>query len=88
MKVTTISDLRANIAEMFDAIVTDDEELVVTRNGRPAMVVMTKAEYDSWRETEYLLRGENGKELRRRLASPDAPTAHALIPDEELDGAA
>ncbi len=85
MKVTTISDLRANIADMFDAIVNDDEELVVTRNGRPPMVVMTKAEYDSWRETEYLLSGENGRELRRRLASTEPPTRRDLIPDDELD---
>jgi len=29
---------------------------------------MLKSDYDVWRETEYLSRGANGRELRRRMA--------------------
>ncbi|WP_033341123.1 type II toxin-antitoxin system Phd/YefM family antitoxin [Catenuloplanes japonicus] len=72
MKVISASDLHANLDEAFDAIENDAEDLVVTRNGREPLVVMLKSEYDTWRETEYLSRGANGRELRRRAAEMDA----------------
>jgi len=72
MKVITASDLRANLADAFDAIENDVEDLVVTRSGREPMVIMLKRDYDAWRETEYLSRGANGRELRRRMAEMEA----------------
>lgn len=72
MKVITASDLRANLANVFDAIEADAEDLVVTRSGHEPLVVMLKNDYDAWRETEYLSRGANGRELRRRLAEMEA----------------
>lgn len=72
MKVITASDLRANLANVFDSIENDAEELVVTRSGHEPLVVMLKSDYDAWRETEYLSRGANGRELRRRMAEMEA----------------
>jgi antitoxin YefM len=72
MKVITASDLRANLANVFDAIENDAEDLVVTRSGHEPVVVMLKSDYDAWRETEYLSRGANGRELRRRMADMEA----------------
>ena len=72
MKVITASDLRANLANVFDAIEDDAEDLVVTRSGHEPMVIMLKSDYDAWRETEYLSRGANGRELRRRMAEMEA----------------
>lgn len=72
MKVITASDLRTNLANAFDAIEADAEDLVVTRSGHEPMVIMLKSDYDAWRETEYLSRGVNGRELRRRMAEMEA----------------
>lgn len=72
MKVISASDLRANLANVFDAIEDDAEDLVVTRSGHEPLVVMLKSDYDAWRETEYLSRGANGRELRRRLVEMEA----------------
>jgi len=72
MKVITASDLRANLANVFDAIENDAEDLVVTRSGHEPLVIMLKRDYDAWRETEYLSRGANGRELRRRIAEMEA----------------
>lgn len=72
MKVITASDLRANLANMFDTVENDAEDLVVTRSGHEPLVVMLKSDYDAWRETEYLSRGANGRELRRRMAEMEA----------------
>jgi len=87
MKVITASDLRANLANVFDAIEDDAENLVVTRSGHEPMVVMLKSEYDAWRETEYLSRGANGRELRRRMTEMEAGerVEHELAdPDAEV----
>ncbi|MFY1651708.1 type II toxin-antitoxin system Phd/YefM family antitoxin [Solwaraspora sp. WMMB762] len=86
MKVITASDLRANLAEAFDAIENDAEDLVVTRSGHEPMVVMRKSDYDAWRETEYLSRGANGRELRRRIAEMEAGAGvprELIEPDDE-----
>ena len=86
MKVITASDLRANMATVFDAIESDAEDLVVTRSGHEPMVVMLKSDYDAWRETEYLSRGANGRELRRRMAEMEAGerVEHEVVdPDDE-----
>jgi antitoxin YefM len=72
MRVTTASDLQANLEEEFDAIERDAEHLVVTRSGHEPLVIMLKSNYDAWRETEYLSRGANGRELRRRRAEMEA----------------
>lgn len=72
MKVITASDLRANLANVFDAVENDAEDLVVTRSGHEPLVVMLKSDYDAWRETEYLSRGANGRELRHRMAEMEA----------------
>jgi antitoxin YefM len=87
MKVITASDLRANLADVFDAIEHDAEDLVVTRSGHEPMVIMLKSDYDAWRETEYLSRGANGRELRRRMAEMEAGerVEHELAdPDAEI----
>jgi len=89
MKVITASDLRANLADVFDAIEDDAEDVVVTRSGHQPIVIMLKSDYDAWRETEYLSRGANGRELRRRMAQMDAGerVEHELAdPDAEVPG--
>jgi antitoxin YefM len=88
MKVITASDLRANLANVLDSIESDAEDLVVTRSGHEPMVVMLKSDYDAWRETEYLSRGANGRELRRRMAEMEAGKRvehEAVDPNDEAD---
>ncbi|HWS38766.1 MAG TPA: type II toxin-antitoxin system Phd/YefM family antitoxin [Actinoplanes sp.] len=89
MKVISASDLRANLANEFDAIENDAERLVVTRSGHEPLVIMLKSHYDAWRETEYLSRGASGRELRRRRAEMEAGerVQHELI-DPDAEGTA
>ena len=81
MKVITASDLRANMANVLDTIEDDAEDLVVTRSGHAPLVVMLKSDYDAWRETEYLSRGANGRELRRRVVEMEkgSRVEHGLV---------
>jgi len=72
MKLIQFSHARANLASIFDQVENDAEETVITRSGRESMVLLSLSEYEAMKETLYLLKGENGRILRERIAEMDA----------------
>ena len=73
MRTTTFSYARANLAATFDAVVNDAEEMVITRSGHEPVVVLSLREYESMRETNYLLRSPaNAERLKRAIGQLDA----------------
>ena len=70
MRAKSISDFRKNIAADIDAAVDDHVPLIITRTGgREAVVGMSLADFESWKETLYLLSNPaNAKELRDSIA--------------------
>lgn len=68
MKTVTYSESRANYAATLDAVVNDREEVVVTRAGREPVVIVSLADYESLKETAYLLRSpRNAARLLRSI---------------------
>ena len=66
MKVISLSELRANMAKHFDRVEQDHDELIVTRQNREPMVVMSLSDFEGWKETMYLLANPaNAKMLLR-----------------------
>ena len=64
MKTFTYSESRANYAATLDSVVDDREEVVITRAGREPVVMMALSEYETLKETAYLLRSpENARRL-------------------------
>jgi antitoxin YefM len=58
------SESRANYAETLDSVVNDREEVVITRAGHEPVVIVSLDEYQSLKETAYLLRSpENARRL-------------------------
>ena len=55
MRTVTYSDVRQNLAKVLDQVVDDAEEVVVTRSGREAAVIISLREYESLKETAYLM---------------------------------
>jgi antitoxin YefM len=73
MKIVSLSELRANMAKHFDQIEDDHDELIVTRQNREPMVVMSLADFEGWKETMYLLANPaNAAMLRKSIAELDA----------------
>jgi antitoxin YefM len=67
MRTMTYSETRANFADTLNAVVDDREEVIVTRAGREPVVMVALDDYESLKETAYLLRSPEN--ARRLLAS-------------------
>lgn len=64
MKTMTYSESRANYAATLDAVLDDREEVVITRAGKDPVVIVSLEDYQSLKETAYLLRSpENARRL-------------------------
>ncbi len=51
MKTLPLSEAKAKLSGLVEDIARRDEEVVITRNGRPAAVLVSPDDYDSWKET-------------------------------------
>jgi len=69
MRTLTFTQSRARYAETLDAVVNDREEVVVTRVGHEPVVIVSLEDYQSLKETAYLL--QNPVNARRLLRSID-----------------
>ena len=69
MRTMSYSESRAHYAETLDSVVNDREEVVITRSGRAPVVMVSLDDYESLKETAYLLRSPEN--ARRLLASID-----------------
>ncbi|MDQ3763230.1 MAG: type II toxin-antitoxin system prevent-host-death family antitoxin [Actinomycetota bacterium] len=67
MKTMSYSESRARYAEVLDSVIDDREEIVITRAGRDPVVMVSLEDYQSLKETAYLLRSPEN--ARRLLAS-------------------
>ena len=84
MNATTMRDLRANMKAHFDALEEDYDVLLVPRSGnKEAIVVMTLSEYNSMKETEYLLSSpENRKVIEQAMNELEAGETVAFTPED------
>ena len=55
-KILTLSEAKARLSELVATVEQTEEELVITRNGRPAAVLISAEEFESWQETRDIQR--------------------------------
>lgn len=67
MKVVNYTDLRLNLKKWFDLVVNDVEELIIKRKDNKDLVLISLEEYNSLKETAYLLSGKNRDVLMQSL---------------------
>jgi len=79
------TESRARYAEVLDAVVNDREEVVITRAGHEPVVIVSLDDFESLRETAYLMRSPaNARRLldaMERLESGSGQ-AHDLLADD------
>ena len=68
MKTMSYSQSRAHYAQVLDSVVDDREEIVITRAGKDPVVIVSLDDYQSMKETAYLMRSpENARRLREAV---------------------
>jgi len=68
-KTLPISEVKAKLPELVTGIAEREEEVVVTRNGKPAAVLINYAEYERVKETIDILSDTN---LMRQIRKSQA----------------
>jgi antitoxin YefM len=69
MRTINFSDARRQFKEVLDRVVDDGDITIITRRDADDVVLMSLSEYNSWKETEYLLASPaNARHLRESLA--------------------
>jgi antitoxin YefM len=68
METLSLSEAKINLSRLVDKVNTTDEEIVITKNGRPAAVLVSPDEFEGWKET-LLIRSDPGflKEIRKGI---------------------
>ncbi len=70
MKILSLSEAKMKLSALVEALQTDEEEVMITKNGKPAAVLVSPSEYESWQETQRVLfDAELMAEVKRGLAA-------------------
>ena len=51
MKTLSLSEAKMKLSALIDALNISDEEVMITKNGAPAAVLVSPSEFATWRET-------------------------------------
>lgn len=85
MRTLTFSETRAHFAETLNRVVDDREPVIVTRAKRDSVVIMALDDYESMRETLYLLRSPaNARRLFAAIDRMERGTATVEVQLDEL----
>ena len=84
MKTMSYTESRARYAEVLDSVVNDREEVVITRSGHEPVVIVSLADFESLRETAYLMRSPAN--ARRLLDAMERLEAGEGEQHELIDG--
>jgi len=70
METLSLSEAKMKLSELIERVQTTDEEVVITKNGRPAAVLVSPDEFEGWRETIAIKAdGDLMSEIRNGVAS-------------------
>ena len=85
MKTLSLSEAKAKLSGLVEDVERRDEEVVITRNGGPAAVLVSPEEYESWKETR-AIRADRDlmREIRAGLAALKARKARLYTLEELL----
>lgn len=59
MRTANYTELRKNLKEHIDAVITDNDALIVDRGNNTGVVMISLEEYNSIMETEYIMSAPN-----------------------------
>ena len=51
METLSLSEAKMKLSELIEKVQSTDAEIIITKNGRPAAVLVSPDEFEGWRET-------------------------------------
>lgn len=63
-RTLSLSEVKMKLSQLVDDVVTKDDEVIITRNGKPVAVLVTNDEFESWKETQAI---KDNPELMREI---------------------
>lgn len=66
MRTVNYSELRNNLKSYLDGVINDSEPLIVHRSGNESVVVISLEEYNSIKETEYIMKSPTMMDVIRK----------------------
>ena len=83
MKTLSLSEAKIKLSSLIDGIGITDEEVIITKNGKPAAILISPDEFESLKET-LAVRSDQDlmKEIKSGLASLKAKKASLYTLDE------
>lgn len=70
MKTLPLSEVKMKLSSLVEAVNTADEEILITRNGRPTAVLISAEEFEGLKETLAVRSDEDlMKEIREGIAA-------------------
>ena len=83
LKAISARDLRNNFHKIADDIIEYDDTVVVARPNNKNVVIISEKQYNSWRETNYLLSSEaNRAALQKSIKELKAGKSKLLTPED------
>ena len=68
MKTLSLSEAKMKLSALVDSVSTTDEEITITKNGRPVAILVSPDEFESWKETGTILSDKDlMSEIRKGL---------------------
>ena len=68
MKTMPLSEVKTKLNGLVDAVERRNEVVTITRNGKPVAMIVSKDEYESWKETvEIMTDPKLMKEIRKGI---------------------
>lgn len=69
MNAVTLSEAKQNLEQLIDQVIADAEPTIVVSEGGQQVVFLSLDEYNSWKETLYLLSNPaNAEHLRKSIS--------------------
>ena len=82
-----LSEVKINLSKLVADVARRGDEIIITRNGKPAAVLMSAEEYDSWKETQEIKKDpELMREIRKGLRELEKGKAKTYDNLDELFG--
>ena len=70
METLSLSEAKMKLSELIEKVQSTDLEVIITKNGRPAAVLVSPDEFEGWRET-IAIKGDEAliNEIKKGIAA-------------------